>query len=80
AIMGRSFGGYWAAKMAFVEAKRLRAAVVWGGGVHYFFQEDWLPQPSDYDASHMCYNSRNVVEFTSRTVRRPDSMPFDLST
>ena len=37
-IMGRSFGGYWAAKMAFVEAKRLRASVVWGGGVHYFFQ------------------------------------------
>jgi acetyl esterase/lipase len=39
AIMGRSFGGYWAAKMAYVEAKRLRAAVVWGGGVHYFFRK-----------------------------------------
>jgi pimeloyl-ACP methyl ester carboxylesterase len=42
AIMGRSFGGYWAAKMAHVEPERLRAAVVWGGGVHYFFQENWL--------------------------------------
>ncbi|HVO92808.1 MAG TPA: alpha/beta fold hydrolase [Terriglobales bacterium] len=42
AIMGRSFGGYWAAKMAYVEASRLRASVVWGGGIHYFFQEDWL--------------------------------------
>src|SRR5262249_60033234 len=42
AILGRSFGGYWAAKLAHVEANRLRAAVVWGGGVHYFFQEDWL--------------------------------------
>ncbi|MDH3442544.1 MAG: alpha/beta hydrolase [Deltaproteobacteria bacterium] len=42
AIMGRSFGGYWSAKMAYVEAHRLRAAVVWGGGAHYFFQEDWL--------------------------------------
>ena len=42
AIMGRSFGGYWAAKMAHVEARRLRASIVWGGGVHYFFQEDWL--------------------------------------
>lgn len=39
AIMGRSFGGYWAAKMAYVEAQRLRAAVVWGGGVHYFFKQ-----------------------------------------
>ncbi len=42
AIMGRSFGGYWSAKMAYVEAQRLRAAVVWGGGAHNFFQEDWL--------------------------------------
>ena len=44
AIMGRSFGGYWAAKMAHVECQRLRACVVWGGGVHYFFQETWLRQ------------------------------------
>jgi esterase FrsA len=41
-MMGRSFGGYWAAKMAFVEAQRLRASVVWGGGIHYFFQPGWL--------------------------------------
>lgn len=50
AIMGRSFGGYWAAKMAFVEAKRLRAAVVWGGGVHYFFQEDWLRESTNAES------------------------------
>jgi esterase FrsA len=50
AIMGRSFGGYWAAKMAFVEAKRLRAAIVWGGGVHYFFQEDWLRESTNAES------------------------------
>jgi hypothetical protein len=50
AIMGRSFGGYWAAKMAFVEAKRLRAAVVWGGGVHYFFQADWLRESTNAES------------------------------
>jgi esterase FrsA len=49
-IMGRSFGGYWAAKMAFVEAKRLRAAVVWGGGVHYFFQPDWLRESTNAES------------------------------
>jgi hypothetical protein len=49
-ILGRSFGGYWAAKMAFVEAKRLGAAVVWGGGVHYFFQEEWLRQSTNADS------------------------------
>lgn len=42
AVMGGSFGGYWAAKLAHVEAKRLRGAVNWGAGVHYTFQEEWL--------------------------------------
>jgi esterase FrsA len=32
--MGGSFGGYWAAKLAHTEAKRLRGAVNWGAGVH----------------------------------------------
>lgn len=50
AILGRSFGGYWAAKMAYVEVQRLRASVVWGGGVHYFFQEDWLRQSTNAES------------------------------
>jgi pimeloyl-ACP methyl ester carboxylesterase len=50
AIMGRSFGGYWAAKMAHVEAKRLRAAIVWGGGIHYFFQKDWLRESTNAES------------------------------
>jgi len=41
-ILGRSYGGYWGAKMAYVESKRLRAAVDWGGPTHYTFQQDWL--------------------------------------
>ena len=41
-IVGRSYGGYWAAKMAYLESKRIRAAVEWGGPVHYTFQEPWL--------------------------------------
>jgi esterase FrsA len=41
-IVGRSYGGYWAGKMAYVESKRIKAAVEWGGPVHYTFQEPWL--------------------------------------
>lgn len=41
-IVGRSYGGYWAGKMAYVESKRIRAAVEWGGPIHYTFQEAWL--------------------------------------
>jgi hypothetical protein len=39
---GRSYAGYWGAKMAYVESKRLRAAVQAGGPIHYTFQEPWL--------------------------------------
>jgi acetyl esterase/lipase len=50
AIMGRSFGGYWSAKMAYVETKRLRASIVWGGGIHYFFQQDWLRESTNAES------------------------------
>jgi esterase FrsA len=41
-FVGRSYGGYWAGKMAYVERKRIGAAVEWGGPIHYTFQEPWL--------------------------------------
>ncbi|HXV83642.1 MAG TPA: alpha/beta hydrolase [Candidatus Binatia bacterium] len=68
AIMGRSFGGYWAAKMAFVEAKRLRAAVVWGGGVHYFFQEDWLRESTNAESYLMDHDIARCRIFGVETV------------
>jgi pimeloyl-ACP methyl ester carboxylesterase len=63
AIMGRSFGGYWAAKMAYVEAKRLRASVVWGGGVHYFFQADWLRESTNADSYLMDHDIARCSAF-----------------
>jgi fermentation-respiration switch protein FrsA (DUF1100 family) len=39
--VGASFGGYWSTKLAHVAADQLRAAVNWGGGIHYFFQPPW---------------------------------------
>jgi esterase FrsA len=41
AVVGASFGGYWATKLAHLERKRLRAVVNWGGGIHHFFQQEW---------------------------------------
>ncbi|MBI2369707.1 MAG: alpha/beta hydrolase, partial [Deltaproteobacteria bacterium] len=41
AVQGSSWGGYWAAKIAHVERRRIRAAVNWGGPVHYYFQPEW---------------------------------------
>lgn len=42
ACLGRSFGGYWAAKLALLYPDRLRGAVNWGGGAHHMFQPDWI--------------------------------------
>jgi esterase FrsA len=39
---GRSFGAYWAAKLAYVEPTRLKGAVFHGGNAHFGFQEEWL--------------------------------------
>jgi len=41
-VWGGSFGAYWAARLAFVAADRLRGAVFHGGNVHHGFQKEWL--------------------------------------
>lgn len=46
-IIGRSYGGYWGGKMAYVESKRLKAAVQWGGPTHYTFQQPWLQKAKE---------------------------------
>ncbi|HEU4343515.1 MAG TPA: alpha/beta fold hydrolase [Candidatus Binatia bacterium] len=50
AVVGASFGGYWATKLAHVEPKRLRAVVNWGGGVHHFFQPEWQAKSRNADS------------------------------
>jgi esterase FrsA len=40
--LGRSFGGYWATKLAHLYPERIAGAVNWGGGVHFMFQRDWI--------------------------------------
>ncbi|MGC4029280.1 MAG: alpha/beta hydrolase [Steroidobacteraceae bacterium] len=41
-IIGMSWGGYWATKLAFMHADRLAAAVNWAGPVHHSFKREWL--------------------------------------
>jgi esterase FrsA len=41
-FVGGSYGGYYGAKMAYVEPKRLKACVEFGGPIHYTWQEKWL--------------------------------------
>jgi dienelactone hydrolase len=41
-VQGRSWSGYWAAKLAITERERLRGSIVHGGPIHHYFQPDWL--------------------------------------
>jgi len=50
AVVGASFGGYWATKLGHVAHDRLRAVVNWGGGIHYFFQPEWQERSRHADS------------------------------
>ena len=50
AVVGASFGGYWSTKLAHVAPEKLRGAVNWGGGVHYFFQPEWQERSRHADS------------------------------
>ena len=40
-VIGASFGGYWAMKLAYTHRDHVTAAVNWGGGVHITFTREW---------------------------------------
>ncbi|HEX9192431.1 MAG TPA: alpha/beta fold hydrolase, partial [Burkholderiales bacterium] len=40
-VYGGSWGGHWAARIAYTERERIRGAVVQGGPVHEYFQPEW---------------------------------------
>ncbi len=50
AVVGASFGGYWSTKLAHLAPQKLRAAVNWGGGIHYFFQPEWQERSRHADS------------------------------
>jgi esterase FrsA len=62
AVMGSSFGGYWATKLAYVEAKRLRGAVNWGAGCHLTFQEQWLRPALTVKASQYLMGPASLLD------------------
>jgi len=41
-VQGRSWSGYWAAKLAITERERLRGSIMHGGPIHGYFQRDWM--------------------------------------
>ena len=61
-VWGGSFGAYWAARLAFMEAKRIKGAVFHGGNVHYGFQENGWCRPSPPAARPICSAPASLLE------------------
>ena len=70
-LFGRSFGGYWATKLAHTHAERIAGAVSWGGGAHYMFQREWV-EASRYPDSYLM----ELAETRSRMLGARDDAQY----
>jgi esterase FrsA len=68
AVWGGSFGAYWAARLAHVEAKRIKGAVFHGGNVHYGFQEKWLVPAFTTGGATYLFGAASLLEARSRAM------------
>ncbi|MCC7486717.1 MAG: alpha/beta hydrolase [Burkholderiales bacterium] len=64
-VWGGSFGGYWAARLAYTEAGRIRGAVFHGGNVHFGFQREWLEKALTKTASTYLFGPASLLDARS---------------
>jgi pimeloyl-ACP methyl ester carboxylesterase len=70
-VYGGSWGGHWAARLAYTEQKRIRGAVVQGGPVHEYFQPEWQKEAIKtreylfelFEARAAIYGAKTLDEF-----------------
>jgi len=67
-VWGGSFGGYWAARLAYAEAKRIKAAVFHGGNAHYGFQEKWLVPAFTTGGATYLFGAASLLEARGRAM------------
>lgn len=70
-LLGRSFGGYWATKLAHLLPERIAGAVNWGGGAHHMFQPEWVESSRHPDSYLM-----DLVETRSRMLGARDDAEY----
>jgi pimeloyl-ACP methyl ester carboxylesterase len=70
-LLGRSFGGYWATKLAHLMPQRIAGAVNWGGGAHHMFQPEWI-ESSRYPDSYLM----DLVETRRRMLGARDDAEY----
>src|SRR5207244_8997730 len=70
-IYRSSWGGHWAARLAYLEKARIRGAVVQGGPVHEYFQPEWQRKAIGtreylfelFEARSAIYGAKTLAEF-----------------
>jgi len=70
-VYGGSWGGHWAARLAYTERDRIRGAVVQGGPVHEYFQPEWQKKAITtreylfelFEARAAIYGAKTLDEF-----------------
>jgi esterase FrsA len=70
-VYGGSWGGHWAARLAYAERGRIRGAVVQGGPVHEYFQPGWQKEAIKtreylfelFEARAAIYGARTLDDF-----------------
>ncbi len=70
-VRGGSWGGHWAARLAYTERERIRGAVVQGGPVHEYFQPEWQKKAIGtreylfelFEARAAIYGAKTLDEF-----------------
>lgn len=70
-LLGRSFGGYWATKLAHLVPERIAGAVNWGGGAHHMFQPEWIEASRHPDSYLM-----DLVETRQRMLGARDDAEY----
>jgi esterase FrsA len=68
AVWGGSFGAYWAARLAFTAADRIKGAVFHGGNVHYGFQREWLEPAFTTGGATYLFGAASLFEARGRAM------------
>ncbi len=68
AVWGGSFGAYWAARLAFTAAGRIKGAVFQGGNVHYGFQKEWLVPAFTTGGATYLFGAQSLLDARGRAL------------
>jgi esterase FrsA len=68
AVWGGSFGAYWAARLAFTAANRIKGAVFHGGNVHYGFQREWLVPAFTTGGATYLFGAQSLLDARGRAM------------